>query len=335
MKKIINSKETLIEDMLTGFIKAEGSKVLQSKENTRVLYRRKMLRGKVGIVTGGGSGHEPLFFGMVGENLVDAVAVGNIFTAPTPDTVLGAIKKADQGKGVICLFGNYAGDVLNFDMGAELAEYEGIEVRNLSITDDVASADKAHKTERRGIAGNLLVIKETAAAAAKGYSLNDCHEVGKKANERTFSIGVGIQPGTNPLNGKKNFDLKEDEIEFGLGIHGEPGLAKMKLIPAKDLVAKMYICLSKELMEYSEKNVIVYINGLGATTMLELYTITKEIHQLLEGKGYCVHDTVVGNICTTQEMAGFSITIQVLDEELEELYQVEAYSSCYYQKGEL
>ncbi|MBV7392352.1 dihydroxyacetone kinase subunit DhaK [Enterococcus sp. ALS3] len=332
MKKIINTTETLIEDMLAGFLAAEKGQIIQSDNNPRVLYKKNKTPGKVGVVVGGGSGHEPLFFGLIGENFADSVAVGNIFTAPTPDTVLEAIKEADQGAGVICLFGNYAGDVLNFEVAAELAELEEIEVCNLPIIDDVASATYEKRTERRGIAGDLFVIKEVAAAASQGFSLERCHQLGQLANKRTLSIGVGIAPGTNPMNGKANFELAEDEIEFGLGIHGEPGLERMKLLPARELVEKMFVALEGELATYPEKEVIVCVNGLGSTTMMELYIINNEIQQLLSQKGLKTVDTVIGNICTTQEMAGFSITIQSLNQELAELYQVAADSPCFFKR---
>lgn len=332
MKKILNSKETLIEDMLAGFIAAEGKRVAQSSANSQVLFRKEKKAGKVGIVSGGGSGHEPLFFGLLGKNMVDAVAIVNFFAAPTPGTVLEAIKQADQGAGVICLFGNYAGDVLNFDMGVELAEMEDIKAYNLPIADDVASAGKEEQRERRGIAGDLFVIKEVAAAAAQGCSLEECLRVGESANQRIFSIGVGISPGTNPVNGQKNFELADDEIEFGLGIHGEPGIERMKMLDAKSLVQRMVDKLLVELMLFEEKEVIVCINGLGATTHLELYTVNHEVDKLLREKNFNVYDTVVGSICTTQEMAGFSITVQVLTEELKEMYQMDAYSPCYFHK---
>lgn len=328
----MNAADTLVEDMLAGYVSAEHDRVAVSKEHPRVLYKKQKKTGKVGIVSGGGSGHEPLFFGLLGENLVDSVAIGNLFAAPTPNAVLAAIKEADQGAGVICLFGNYAGDVLNFDMGVELADFEEITALNLPIADDVASADQRHQSERRGIAGDLFVLKEVAAAAAKGYSLEACYQIGLAANSRTFSLGVGIEPGTNPINGKKNFELAANEIEFGLGIHGEPGIEKMPLVSAHKLVGKMMARLLLELQDYAEQELLVCVNGLGATTMMELYIVNKEVSQLLQQAGYHVSDTVVDSICTTQEMAGFSITLHVLNEELKELYQMEAFSSCYFHK---
>nr|WP_242550431.1 dihydroxyacetone kinase subunit DhaK [Enterococcus sp. MJM16] len=328
----MNSKETIIDDLIAGFIAAENGRVAQSDQNSRVLYRNKKIANKVGIVSGGGSGHEPLFLGLLGENLVDAVAIGNIFAAPTPGTVCEAIKQADQGAGVVCLFGNYAGDVLNFDMGVDLAAMEDILAINIPISDDVASAPKELKAERRGIAGDLFVIKEVAAAAAKGYSLEECVRIGKEANEKIFSIGVGIASGTNPMNGKKNFDLAEDEIEFGLGIHGEPGIEKMKIVGAEELTNRMYDVVKQEVEETGEKEVIICINGLGSTTCLELYIVNNEVNKRLISEGYTIHDTLIGSVCTTQEMAGFSITIQAVTSELKELYDLDAYSSCYFHK---
>lgn len=330
MKKIINSKETLIDDMISGFLLSEEKSICRSENDARVLYRKEKIAGKVGIVSGGGSGHEPLFLGLLGKNMVDAVAVGNIFAAPTPATVLAAIKEADQGAGVICLFGNYDGDVLNFDMGAELAEMEDIEVVNLPISDDVASS--AVKEERRGIAGDLFVIKEVAAAAAKGFDLKQCRQIGEKANRQIFSIGVGIKPGINPMTGEKNFELADDEIEFGLGIHGEAGMEKIKMCDAHTLVAKMAAVLLEELEALEGKRLAVCINGLGSTTHLELYTINFELNQILRHHHFRVADTQIGCICTTQEMAGFSITAQLLTDDLADLYQQEAYCPCYFHK---
>lgn len=332
MKKILNQRETIIADMLKGFVKVEKDHIAVSKENERVLYRKEKQEGKVGIVIGGGSGHEPLFFGLLGKNLADAVAVGNVFAAPTPQTILAAIHEANQGEGVICLFGNYAGDVLNFDLAKEMADTEGIAVVNLAISDDIASAPKEYQVDRRGIAGDLFVIKEVAAAAAKGYSLEGCQRIAQECNQRTYSIGVGIKSGTNPVNGKPSFILNDDEIEYGLGIHGEPGIEKMPIVSAKELIKKMYLALDQEIKAYAEKEVIVCVNGLGSTTLMELYIITNELIDLLENKGFLVMDTVVGNFCTTQEMAGFSLTVQILTEELKELYQMEATSPHYFHK---
>jgi phosphoenolpyruvate---glycerone phosphotransferase subunit DhaK len=332
VKKILNQRETIISDMLNGFIKAERDHIAVSKEHDRVLYRKEKQEGKVGIVLGGGSGHEPLFFGLLGKNLADAVAVGNVFAAPTPQTVLTAIHEANQGSGVICLFGNYAGDVLNYDLAKEMADSDGIAVVNVAISDDIASAPKEYGADRRGIAGDLFVIKEVAAAAAKGYSLERCQRIAEECNQRTYSIGVGIKPGTNPLNGKPSFTLNADEIEFGLGIHGEPGIEKMPIFSAEELVKRMYSLFDEEITVYSEKEVIVCVNGLGSTTLMELYIITNEFIDLLEDNEFLVLDTVVGNFCTTQEMAGFSLTVQILTEEIKELYQMEAMSPHYFHK---
>lgn len=332
MKKVLNSKENLVNEMISGFLASEKKRIARSETNERVLFRKEKEKGKVGIVSGGGSGHEPLFAGLLGKNLVDAVAIGNVFAAPTPGTVLEAIRQADQGAGVLCLFGNYAGDVMNFDVGIELAELEDLEAVSLPIADDVASAPQEHKEERRGIAGDLFVIKEAAAAAAKGYSLAECLQVGQKANDRIFSIGIGIGPGTNPLNGEYNFVLEDNEIEFGLGIHGEPGIEKMAMADAHTLVKKMFDAILPELSAVPEKEVVVCVNGLGSTTAMELYIVNNELNQLLENEAYQVYDTVIGSICTTQEMAGFSITVQSLDEELKSLYQMEAFSPCYFHK---
>lgn len=332
MKKVINSPDKVVEDMVQGILKTHSDDIRTSNDSNKVLCRKTQIKDKVGIVIGGGSGHEPLFFGLLGENLADSVAIGDVFAAPSPKTILDAIKEADQGNGVICLFGNYAGDVLNFNMGKELAEFEGITVHNFPITDDVASAPKEKRQERRGIAGDLFVIKEVCAAASNGASLEECREVAEKSNLSTYSIGVGIKPGINPVTGHPNFELNENEIEFGLGIHGEPGIKTIEHTDAKSLVNEMYRYL-KGTIEHETNDIVLGINGLGSTTMMELYIITEEITSLLNEEGLNIKHTFVGSLCTTQEMAGFSITIHFLDEELEKLYHKEAVGVHYYHRG--
>jgi dihydroxyacetone kinase-like protein len=286
---------------------------------------RKDLKDKVAIVTGGGSGHEPLFLGFVGEGLADGVAIGNVFAAPTPNTVQEVAKAVDQGKGVLFVYGNYAGDVLNFDMAAELLDFDDVQTRTVLVADDVASAPEERKGDRRGIAGDVFVIKIAGAASEKGLSLEEVTRVTQKAADQTFSIGVATAPGSIPGETEPPFVLGHDEIELGMGLHGEPGMKRTKLMPADQLTEESKIHAGDE--------VAVYVNGLGSTTLLELLIVNRRVAQILEEKGIHNYDMDVNSYCTTQEMGGFSITFLKLDEELKALYNAPAHSP-YYNKPE-
>jgi dihydroxyacetone kinase-like protein len=327
MKKIINEPGNVVREMIEGFIAAYGRHYRMLENENGIV--RKDKKDKVGIVIGGGSGHEPLFIGFAGEGLADGVAMGNVFAAPPPNTVLEVTKAVDAGKGVLYLYGNYAGDVLNFDMAAELADLEGIRTRTVRINDDVASAPPERIGDRRGIAGDVLVFKVAGAAAEAGLSLDDVARIAQKANDATRSIGVALSPGTIPSSGKPTFTLAEDEIEFGMGIHGEPGIRREKLLPADELVDKLMEPLLADLPFVSGDEVVVLINGLGSTTLLELLIVNRRVAQVLQEKGISVYDTDVNSLCTTQEMGGMSITLMKLDDELKHYYDQPAFSPYY------
>ncbi len=330
MKKVVNSIESVISEMVEGVIDAYGDFYKKTETNNGLVLKQK--KDKVGILIGGGSGHEPLFFGFVGEGLADGVAIGNVFAAPTPDTVLEVTKAIDSGKGVLYLYGNYAGDVLNFDMAAELTEMEGIKTKTVLITDDVASAPKKSKHERRGIAGNVFVFKIVGAASDEGLSLEEVARIASKANDHTGSIGVALSPGSIPGEEKPTFTLGEDEIEFGMGIHGEPGVKRTQMMSADELTDEMLDLLIND-MELTEKDeVCVLINGLGSTTLLELFIVNRRVSEILNQKGIEIFDTDVNSYCTTQEMGGFSITLMKLDKELRKYYEAPAYSPYYVKK---
>jgi dihydroxyacetone kinase-like protein len=329
MKKIINNSSNVVQEAIEGYMYAFKNSLVKVDNVNGII--RKELKDKVAIVTGGGSGHEPLFLGFVGEGLADGVAVGNVFAAPTPNTIQEVAKAVDQGKGVLFLYGNYAGDVLNFDMASELLEFDDIQTKTVLVADDVASAPEERKGDRRGIAGDVFVMKIAGAASEKGWSLEDVARVTQKAADQTFSIGVATSPGSIPGEEEPPFILGDDEIEIGMGIHGEPGMRRTKLMKADELTNELGDILLKESKIQTGDEVAVYVNGLGSTTLLELLIVNRRVAQILDEKGIKVYDMDVNSYCTTQEMGGFSITLLKLDDELKDLYDAPA-NSPYYKK---
>lgn len=330
MKKLINNPDHVVTEMIEGFIAAYGNEYEKLEDVKGVVRKNK--QDKVGILTGGGSGHEPLFMGFVGKGLADGAALGNVFAAPTPNTVLEVTKAIDSGKGVLYVYGNYAGDILNFDMGAELADMEDIETRTVLVRDDVASAPLDRMEDRRGIAGDVFVIKVAGAAAEAGLSLDEVTRVAQKASDATRSIGVALSPGSIPSTGKYTFTLADEEIEFGMGIHGEPGVKRTKLMPADELTDTMLDYLLKDLPFTGGDEVCVLVNGLGSTTLMELMIVNRKVAEVLESKNIKIFDTDINSYCTTQEMGGVSITLMRLDDELKEYYNQPA-SSPFYKRG--
>ncbi|WP_449354216.1 dihydroxyacetone kinase subunit DhaK [Virgibacillus natechei] len=329
MKKVINKPKSVAQETIEGFMYAYKNSH-KKLENVNGITR-KDLKDKVAVVIGGGSGHEPLFLGFVGEGLADGVALGNVFAAPTPNTIQEVSKAADSGKGVLFIYGNYAGDVLNFDMAVEMLEMEDVDSRTVRVSDDVASAPVERKEDRRGIAGDVFVIKIAGAAAEKGKSLDEVFEVTQKACDQTYSIGVALSPGTIPDSGEPTFTLADDEIELGMGIHGEPGMERTKIMEADKLVDRLMDSLLNESNVGEGDEVSVLVNGLGATTLMELFIVNRRVARVLEEKGINVYDMDVNSYCTTQEMGGFSITLLKLDDELKELHDASA-TSPYYKK---
>ncbi|MBM7607640.1 dihydroxyacetone kinase-like protein [Lysinibacillus composti] len=331
MKKVINNPENVVNEMVEGFIAAFGNDYKKVHHTNGVVIKNKPNR--VAVVTGGGSGHEPLFIGMVGEGLADGAAIGNVFAAPTPNTVLEVTKELDSGQGVLYVYGNYSGDVLNFDMAAELAELEDITTKTVLVNDDVASATKEHAFDRRGIAGDIFAIKIAGAAANDNLTLEEVARITQKAANHTRSIGVALSPSSIPSTGKYTFEIADDEIELGMGIHGEPGVKRTKLQTADELTANMldYIFDDIELQENDE--VCVLVNGLGSTTLMELFIVNRKVVEILNEKGISIYDTDVNSYCTTLEMAGVSITLMKLDDELKNYYDKPAYSPYYFKKG--
>ncbi|CAI9395500.1 PTS-dependent dihydroxyacetone kinase 2, dihydroxyacetone-binding subunit DhaK [Bacillus sp. T2.9-1] len=334
MKKLINNPTNVVDEMIEGYINAYPQYVKQLEENKRSLVTAKKSReNKVGVLIGGGSGHEPAFMGYVGEGMADGVAVGNIFASPPPDPILEATKAIDKGAGVVYIYGNYAGDVMNFGMAAELADLEcGIEVGSVLVTDDVASAPKNEIEKRRGIAGEFFVTKVAGAAAENGYSFAEVIRVAQKANDYTRSMGVGLTPCSLPQTGKPSFELAETEMEIGLGHHGEPGVEKGELAPADDVAERLVQDILVDMPLDQGEEVAVLVNGLGSTTRMELYIMFRKVKQILSEKGIVIHRSYVGDYSTSLEMGGCSVTLIKLDDELKELVDQPADCAMFVQR---
>ena len=323
MQRMVNNPDLVVEDMLQGFIKCH-SNLVEGTDNPRVIkYKNAPEKGRVGIVTGGGSGHKPAFVGYVGKNMVDAVAVGEIFSSPTAKAFYDAFKEADGGAGVACLYGNYAGDNMNVKMAVKMAKKDGIEVKTVVANDDVASAKKEESEKRRGVAGEIMMWKVGGAAAAKGYNLDEVIRVSQKAIDHTKSVGVGLTPCTIPAVGHPNFEIKEGTMELGIGHHGEPGIEVAELGTADEIAQKMVdIILPDQPFEKGDE-VAVLVSGLGATPVMELYIVYNKVFDLLEEKGIRVHRSYVGNYFTSLEMMGVTLSVMKLDEELKEMVDAE------------
>lgn len=334
MKKLINDPNHVVDEMIEGYVKAFSRYVKQLPENKRSLVTAKQTReGKVGVLIGGGSGHEPAFMGYVGEGMADGVAVGNIFASPPPDPILEATKAIDKEAGVLYIYGNYAGDVMNFGMAAELADLEsGIQIGTVLVTDDVASAPKEEKEKRRGIAGEFFVTKVAGASADKGYNLDEVIRVAAKANDNMRTMGVGLTPCSLPQTGKPSFELEENEMEIGLGHHGEPGIEKGPLQTADQVTHRLIHDILEDMpLEQGEK-VAVLVNGLGSTTRMELLIMYRSVESILINKGIVIHRSYVGDYSTSLEMGGCSVTLIKLDEELQELIDYPADCPMFVQK---
>ncbi|HWL23417.1 MAG TPA: dihydroxyacetone kinase subunit DhaK [Ureibacillus sp.] len=334
MKKLINNPNNVVDEMIEGYVKSHPQHVKQLLENKRSLITAKETReGKVGILIGGGSGHEPAFMGYVGDGMADGVAIGNIFASPPPDPILEVTRAIDKGAGVVYVYGNYAGDVMNFGMAAELADLEyGTQVGMVLVTDDVASAPKEESEKRRGIAGEFFVTKAAGAAADKGYNLEDVVRVAKKANDHTRTMGVGLTPCSLPQTGKPSFELEENEMEIGLGHHGEPGIEKGELQPADQVADRLVNDILADMPIEKGEKVAVLVNGLGSTTRMELYIMFRRVEQILSEKGIKIHYSYVGDYSTSLEMGGCSVTLMKLDDELTELVDYPADCPMYVQK---
>ena len=316
-KKLINAPEDIIDHALEGMLSAHPDMLMIEGATGRAVVAKDGPRdGKVGIVIGGGSGHEPAFAGYVGRGLADAAAVGNVFASPSPEQIMDAARAADGGAGVMFLYGNYTGDVLNFDMAAEECETIGVPARSVAVTDDVASAPKDRVGERRGIAGDFFVFKIAGAAAEQGRDLDACYAAAQKANDNCRSMGVALTACSMPQTGKPNFHIGHDEMEIGMGVHGEPGMRRGKLETADSVTDELINAILKDMPLGCGDKVAVLVNGLGATGPLELYIIHRRVAQILSDLGVSIHHSWVGEYCTSLEMAGASVTLLKLDDDL-------------------
>ena len=314
MKKLINNPDNVVEEMVQGMLFAHPER-LKRVENTNVLVRKDApVKGKVAIISGGGSGHEPAHAGFVGPGMLDAAVAGQMFTSPTPDQIFEAVKATNSGQGVFMIVKNYTGDVMNFDMAKEMAAMEGIDCELVIVNDDVAVEDSSFTTGRRGVAGTVLVEKVLGAMADDNKSLEEIKNYSDKLVRNVKSMGMAIQACTVPSSGKESFHLEDDEMEIGIGIHGEPGIRKEALKPAKEIVEELLEKILPELELKENDEIALMVNGMGATPEQELYLLNNNVHEILKEKGINVYRTYVGNYMTSIDMAGFSLTALKLDE---------------------
>ena len=319
-QKLINAGADVVDEMLEGVLAAHGDKLRRPEGSPRAVVARHGPRpGKVALVIGGGSGHEPTFLGFVGKGLADAAAVGNVFASPPPQPAVDAALAANGGAGVLFMYGNYSGDVMNFDMASELLELEGVEARTVLTTDDIASAPRAAREKRRGVAGNVFIFKAAGAAADRMMTLDEVERIARRANERTFTLGVALSPCSLPQTRRANFDIPAGEMEIGMGIHGEPGVRRGKLGSADEVADEILDALLDEMAPARGDRVAVLVNSLGATPLMELYILHRRVARRLAEAGLVQHVALVGPYCTSLEMAGASITLMHLDDELQAL----------------
>ena len=317
MQKILNGPVEFVQEMLEGILLAYPQQLEAVGGDNHALVRADApVKGKVAITTGGGSGHLPLFLGYVGKGMLDGVAVGDVFQSPSSDQMLEVTKRVDSGAGVLYLYGNYGGDVLNFDLAAELAAVEGIRVETVLGADDVASAPKGDEARRRGIAGIFFLYKVAGAAADAGLDLDGVLAATQKAAQHTRTMGVALSPVTLPANGKPTFELPAGEMEIGMGIHGEPGISRTALASADSITTELVAKIEEDLDLTSGDEVAVLMNGLGSTPQEELYIMFRKVSEILSAKKVSVYRTYVGEFATSLEMAGASISMMRLDDEL-------------------
>lgn len=324
MKKLINNPNNVLEDMLKGIVYAHKNH-LRKLDGFDVLVRKDSpIKGKVALVSGGGSGHEPAHAGYLGEGMLDGAVCGAVFTSPTPDQVFEGIKAVDSGEGVLLIIKNYSGDIMNFEMAKDMADMEGIKVEAVVVNDDVAVEDSLYTAGRRGIAGTVFVHKIAGAKAEKGASLEEVKATAEKVIKNVRSMGMALSSCIVPAAGKANFSLAEDEVEIGMGIHGEPGTHREKISTADEIAEHLVNRILEDMPLQKDEEVAVMINGLSGTPLMELYIINKKVQEMLEERGIKAYKTFVGEYMTSLEMAGCSVTLLKLDEELKELLDAKA-----------
>ncbi|AKA68593.1 MULTISPECIES: dihydroxyacetone kinase subunit DhaK [Clostridium] len=319
MKKIINNPNNVVEDMLHGMVAAHPE-YIKKLDNANVIVRKNSpIKGKVAVVSGGGSGHEPSHAGYVGTGMLDAAVAGAVFTSPTPDQVYEAVKAVDGGAGVLLVIKNYSGDVMNFDMAKDLADMDGIKVESVVVNDDVAVENSTYTAGRRGIAGTVFIHKIAGAKAEQGASLEEVKRIAEKVINNVRSMGMALSSCIVPAAGKPNFTLGEDEIEIGMGIHGEPGTHRENIKTADEITEHLVNKILDDISIEKGEEVAVMVNGLCSTPLMELYIVNKKVNEMLQSKGIKTHKTFVGEFMTSLEMAGYSVTILKLDDELKAL----------------
>jgi dihydroxyacetone kinase-like protein len=320
MKKLINDPADVVREELQGIAAAHPDLVRVELDPHLIVRADAPVDGKVALISGGGSGHEPMHGGFVGKGMLDAACPGEVFTSPTPDQMEAATKAVDGGAGVIHIVKNYTGDVMNFEMAAELCRSDGIEVESVLVDDDVAVQDSLYTAGRRGVGTTVLLEKIAGAAAEEGRALKEVADLARKVNDKGRSMGMALTSCTVPAAGRPTFELGEDEIEIGIGIHGEPGRERVKLAPAKEVVERLVTPILDDLPFSSGDTVLAFVNGMGGTPLIELYVVFNEVAKLLEGRGITIGRNLVGSFITSLEMAGCSVTLLKLDDELTQLW---------------
>lgn len=322
MQRILNNPDNITDEMLEGFMRVHED-IVEPTDNPRAIRAKTSTKGRVGVVTGGGSGHKPAFIGFCGEGMCDAVAVGEICSSPTAKAFLDAFSAADGGKGVACLYGNYSGDNMNVKMAVKMAKKEGLTVKTVVANDDVASAPKDQREKRRGVAGEILMWKCGGAKASLGGDLDEVIAAAQKAIDSTRSVGIGLTPCTLPAVGHPNFEIKDGTMEVGIGHHGEPGIEVCELETADKMAKRMTDIVLPDYPFESGDEVVVLVSGLGATPVMELYVLYNEIEKLIVEKGIRIHKAYVGNYFTSLDMMGATLTVMKLDDELKELIDLD------------
>jgi len=326
MKKLINDVETVLSESLEGFGAAHADIVKISEEPRFVMRADGPVKGKVALISGGGSGHEPLHAGFVGKGMLDAACPGEVFTSPTPDQMLAAAAAADGGAGVLFIVKNYSGDVMNFEMAAEI--YDG-ESAMVITNDDVAVEDSLYTQGRRGVAGTVVVEKIVGAAAEEGADLQACKALAERVNAACGTMGIALTSCTVPAAGKPTFEIGEDEMEFGVGIHGEPGRKRTKIMTADEISEKMISAICESLKPARGDDVLLFVNGMGGTPLMELYLMYHAAEKQCAARGLTITRSLVGNYCTSLDMAGASVTLVRLDEEMTRLWDAPAGTAAF------
>jgi len=335
MKKIINDPRNFVEETVEGIISAYSKKVKCADGDLRCLVRSVPKKSnKVALATGGGSGHLPLFLGYVGQGMLDGCAVGNVFASPSSSKMLKVTEYIDNGSGVLYIYGNYSGDKMNFNMAANMAESKGIKVEQVIGNDDVASAENSNKENRRGIAGIFYIYKIAGACAEEGYSLDEVKRIAQKTCFNVRTLGVGLSPCIIPEVSKPTFEIRENEMEIGVGIHGEPGMGREKLKKSDEIVEYIMNAIIKDLPFRKGDEISVLVNGLGATPREELFIVFRMVSKILYAKGINIYNTYIDEFATSMEMAGMSISLLKLDNELKSFLKKSA-NTPFFQQEEL